>query len=205
MTHLNTSSFIVHSFENSHTVQDEEWKIYGNAYCVYYDIILSFFIWCQQIQCPLFVDQRDWSLKIITSSSIFILWDHEVKYYYINFTIIHQPISEGILIQFKHFLHLLCSSWSPPIIWYGATMRKCTPRDSFLWTSGADMWHNWTYEMVVQCTWHSMKLDWAYSPNKDEKCSYIISLSSSRLQEGGGRISNLHQIHLQRHPKVIIF
>ena len=52
---------------------------------LYHIIIFTYtclFIWCQQIQCPLFVDQKDLSLKIITSSSIFILWTHEMKYWY---------------------------------------------------------------------------------------------------------------------------
>ena len=160
MTHLNTSSFIVHSFENSHTVQDEEWKIYGNAYCVY--IIISYYHFC--IYMPLFGFNKfnahylltrrtchwKWSLPVVFSPYELIRWNISILLYYYssthfrgNFDTI-QTFPAPPLQQQEPAYHLIRSNNEKM-----HAERRPRSRDSFLWTSVADMWHNWTYEMVL--------------------------------------------------------
>ena len=91
-----------------------------------------------------------WSLPVVFSPYELIRWNISILLYYYssthfrgNFDTI-QTFPAPPLQQQEPAYHLIRSNNEKM-----HAARRPRSRDSFLWTSGADMWHNWTYEMVV--------------------------------------------------------
>ena len=66
-------------------------------------------------------------------------------------------------------------------------MRKCTPREG----RAVEIPFYERAELIcgtierMRWLWHSMKLDWAYSPNQDKKCLYHCPRSDYKEAEEG--------------------